>query len=220
MKCGVLMGANIANEIAAGQLAEASLAFNDVSADTHHLLCTLLSGPNFVVSAVRGVEATELCGALKNIVAVAVGLAAGNGYGFNTQASIIRLGFEDMRNFIRRFYGSVDERLFLSSCGIGDLIATCFGGRNQRCSKAYAERGGKSTFEDIEKELLNGQRLQGPETASEVNAIIVSNGLEGKFPLFELVFRVCHTTFDVTNMKAELTKAFEDARYISGIPKM
>lgn len=48
--------------------------------------------------------ATELCGALKNIVAVAAGVIEGLGYGDNTKAAVIRLGFMEMKNFIYQFF--------------------------------------------------------------------------------------------------------------------
>ena len=49
---------------------------------------------------------------------------------------------------------------------------------------------GKS-IEELEKEMLNGQRLQGPETAAEVNFMLKAKGMEDKFPLFTTVHEVC-----------------------------
>lgn len=53
----------------------------------------------------------ELCGALKNIVAIGAGLSEGLGYGENTKAAVIRLGFMEMKRFIYEFFGKRGECL-------------------------------------------------------------------------------------------------------------
>jgi glycerol-3-phosphate dehydrogenase (NAD+) len=66
----------------------------------------------------------------------------------------------------------------LGSCGVADLIATCYGGRNRKCAAEFAKQrlhSSSSTTEEIhalwhhiEQELLNGQKLQGVSTCEEV----------------------------------------------------
>ncbi|VEL18909.1 unnamed protein product, partial [Protopolystoma xenopodis] len=58
----------------------------------------------FRIGVIQDEAGAELCGALKNIVAVGSGITDGLGYGDNTKAAIIRLGFMEMRNFIFRFF--------------------------------------------------------------------------------------------------------------------
>lgn len=59
----------------------------------------------FRISITRDEVGSELCGALKNIVAVGAGVTDGLGYGDNTKAAVIRLGFMEMRSFIFQFFG-------------------------------------------------------------------------------------------------------------------
>lgn len=77
------------------------------------------------------------------------------------------------------------------SCGIADLVTTCYGGRNVKCAAIFA-RTGKS-IHAIEKETLNGQMLQGPLTLEEVFPLLRHHKLEQRFPLFvrlhEIFFR-------------------------------
>ena len=48
---------------------------------------------------------------------------------------------------------------FWESCGVADLITTCFSGRNRKCAEHFAQY--RTPWEDIERDLLNGQKLQG-----------------------------------------------------------
>ncbi|KAJ8371497.1 hypothetical protein AAFF_G00307760 [Aldrovandia affinis] len=66
--------------------------------------------------------------------------------------------------------GPVSLTTFLESCGVADLITICYGGRNRKIAEAFAKTG--KIIEELEKEMLNGQKLQGPANAAEVNHIL------------------------------------------------
>uniref|UniRef100_A0A2I3RUW7 Glycerol-3-phosphate dehydrogenase [NAD(+)] n=3 Tax=Homininae TaxID=207598 RepID=A0A2I3RUW7_PANTR len=157
----VLMGANIASEVADEKFCETTIGCKDPAQG--QLLKELMQTPNFRITVVQEVDTVEICGALKNVVAVGAGFCDGLGFGDNTKAA---------------------------SCGVADLITTCYGGRNRKVAEAFA-RTGKS-IEQLEKELLNGQKLQGPETARELHSILQHKGLVDKFPLFMAVYKVCY----------------------------
>jgi len=175
----VLMGANLANEVALGQFAEATLGCTDAMGPT---LQTLFDTPTFRVRQVHAVEAVELCGAVKNIVALAAGFVDGLDMGSNTKAAVMRIGLQETETFIQHFFPAQSTPL-LESCGVADLVTTCFGGRNRKCAEAFARAGGKRSWEEIEAELLNGQKLQGPMTSAELMPVIKANKLEKKLPL-------------------------------------
>ena len=83
------------------------------------------------------------------------------------------------------FYPGGDHATYFESCGVADLITTCYGGRNRKVSEvkqeivldeqsenflnhlqAFVVR--KKSIVELESDMLNGQKLQGPETAAEV----------------------------------------------------
>merc|ERR1712226_1478671 len=88
--------------------------------------------------------------------------------------------------FIKRVLSPLNGKL---KPGTTDLITTCYGGRNRKVSQAFVER--KKSIVELEGEMLNGQKLQGPETAAEVNYVLAARGLETDFPLFTAVHKIC-----------------------------
>merc|ERR1719487_2245791 len=100
----VLMGANVANEVAKGDFAEATIGCPN--AEQGLKWCKLFNTDDFSVTAVDDVAGAELCGALKNVVALGAGFADGLGYGGNTKAAIIRIGLKEMQLFCEKFYGN------------------------------------------------------------------------------------------------------------------
>merc|ERR1712224_825770 len=144
----------------------------------------------------------ELCGALKNIVAIGAGFCDGLGYGGNSKAAIIRIGLKEMIRFCKVFYEGIQDDTFLESCGVADLITTCYGGRNRLCAEAFAAAGGTKTLEEIETELLAGQKLQGTLTAKEVNHVLKMKNLEHEFPLFTTVYKISYEGHSVDTITA------------------
>ncbi|GMI25848.1 hypothetical protein TeGR_g12845 [Tetraparma gracilis] len=190
IKCSVLMGANIAQEIAEGRFSECTVGA-ETTADREAWL-RLFNTPLFQTRGTSDVPAVEMCGTLKNVVAIGAGFIDGLEEGNNAKAAIMRVGFSEMIKLIKRAYPETSDATFLESCGIADLITTCYGGRNRKCAEAFVQRGGKATFDDIEEELLAGQKLQGVLTSNEVQELIESwgDGAEKEFPLMVTINRI------------------------------
>jgi len=185
------MGANIATNVANGDFVETTLGYTNE--ESIKLIKPLFHYENFLVQTVREVAGVELCGALKNIVAMAAGFCLGLNYGASTYAGILRIGFQEMRSFIKMFFPKVDQEIFFLSCGLADLICTCRGGRNSRVSKAFVEKKCKSSdWTQLEKDMLKGQKLAGLLTCEEVYAILKARDIRAKFPLFTRKFFFLH----------------------------
>ena len=56
------------------------------------------------------------------------------------------------------------------------------------------------TIEELEQEMLNGQKLQGPFTAEEVNYMLKNQNMEGQFPLFTAIHRICVGELKATDL--------------------
>jgi len=189
----VLMGANVANEVAKGDFAEATIGCTDLAIGAKWV--KLFNTKDFAVSPIDDVAGAELCGAMKNVVALGAGFCDGLGYGGNTKAAIIRIGLKEMQAFCQKFYGdrNIKQATFLESCGLADLVTTCFGGRNRKCADIFAKMvaaGTPKTWDVIEAEELNGQKLQGTGTAKDVMTCIKAAGAEKEFPLMVQVYKI------------------------------
>ncbi|XP_058795211.1 glycerol-3-phosphate dehydrogenase [NAD(+)], cytoplasmic-like isoform X1 [Phymastichus coffea] len=185
--CSVLMGANLANEVAEEHFCETTIGCKDKAMGP--IMKDCMQTPNFRVTVVEDTEAVEVCGALKNIVACAAGFVDGLALGDNTKAAVIRLGLMEMVRYVDMFHGGSKISTFFESCGVADLITTCYGGRNRKVSEAFVKTG--KSIEELEKEMLNGQKLQGPATAEEVNGMLKGANATDKFPLFTAVHLIC-----------------------------
>jgi glycerol-3-phosphate dehydrogenase (NAD(P)+) len=86
-------------------------------------ICNLFETDYFRVRPTRSVEALELAGALKNIYAIACGIAEGLGFGINTRAKLITLAYEEFQKLTEKLNYKIDED---ARPGIlGDLVLTC-----------------------------------------------------------------------------------------------
>ena len=133
----VVSGPNLADEIAAGQPTATVVAADDeqVAARIASLCATGTFRP-YTNTDVLGVE---LCGAVKNVIALAVGAAAGRGLGDNSKATIITRGLVEITRLGLRL-GARPET-FSGLAGMGDLVATCSSplSRNQTFGRHLGE---------------------------------------------------------------------------------
>lgn len=120
-RIGVLTGPNLAKEIADGQPAASVVAFDDeaVARDMQGLFMT----PLFRVYTNTDVVGCETAGALKNVMAIATGMASGLGFGDNARAALITRGLAELTRLGVALGGN--PLTFLGLAGIGDLVATC-----------------------------------------------------------------------------------------------
>ncbi len=192
--CAVMMGANLANEIAQGQFCESTVGCSSNSPSTRLRLKRLLETDMFRIRLCDDPKTVEMCGALKNVVAVGAGFVDGLGEGIHVKSALIKRGLIEMMAFVRLFRPEAEDKTFLESCGVADLVTTCFGGRNRLVGEEFARRFANSTpttLHALEAEMLNGQKLQGPMTANEVIHILKSKKQTEKFPIFKRVDDIC-----------------------------
>ena len=118
---GVLTGPNLAKEILAGHAAAAVLAMTDETIAER--LQKVFATNEFRVYTNTDVIGSEIAGALKNIIALAAGMAEGLGTGDNTRAAVITRGLNEITRLGVAMGGRPST--FAGLAGMGDLVATC-----------------------------------------------------------------------------------------------
>lgn len=186
----VLSGANIADEIADGKFCESTIGYKNQ--ENGSIFYELFNEKSFRISLVNDVEAVQVFGALKNVIALGAGFCDALGMGNNTKSALIRIGLLETHRFASKYFGPINPATMLESCGLADLITTCLGGRNRRVSEAFGKAGGKRSWEELEAQMLNGQKLQGTGTCVEVMKILKRDKCVDQFPFISMIHKVAY----------------------------
>lgn len=205
IECGALSGANLAPEVARGKWSETTVAYNipsDFKGAGKDIDAVVLKAafhrPYFHVNVIEDVAGVSVAGALKNIVAIAVGFVEGKGWGDNAKSAIMRVGLIETIRFSNMFFPDSKPSTFThESAGVADLITTCSGGRNVKVGRHMSKTG--ESAQEAEKKLLNGQSSQGIITAKEVHDLLSNVGQVDKFPLFEATYQVIYGDESIHN---------------------
>ena len=179
----VVTGPSFAREVAAG-LPSAVTVHSEDDAFAHKV-ASLLHAPNLRAYSGSDVLGAELGGAMKNVLAVATGVADGMELGLNARAGLITRGMNEMLR-LGVALGARPETL-MGLSGLGDLVLTCTGdlSRNRRLGLALGR--GKAIDEAV-REI--GQVVESVLTANEVVRLADKHGLE--LPISRGVHAVLH----------------------------
>jgi glycerol-3-phosphate dehydrogenase (NAD(P)+) len=179
----VLTGPNLAKEIMSGQPAAAVVAIDDPT--IAHELQRIFSRPNMRVYTNADVVGSEVAGVVKNVIAIAAGMAEGMGFGDNTRATLITRGLAEMSRLGVAMGG--DPMTFAGLAGMGDLIATC-SSRQSRNNSVGLALGQGQTIEEVL--AATNQVAEGVKSSPSVLDLAVRHGIE--MPITEQVVDVCH----------------------------
>lgn len=186
-KLSVLSGPTFAGEIAAALPAAVTIA----SADSEFAarMASVFHNPRFRVYSSDDVIGVQTAGAVKNVLAVAAGIADGLGFGANTRAALITRGLAEIVRLGVALGGRMET--FMGLAGLGDLVLTCTDNqsRNRRFGLALAKGL------DVEQAVSSvGQVVEGAETTRQALGMGERFGIE--LPIVEQVYRVIYGNRD------------------------
>jgi glycerol-3-phosphate dehydrogenase (NAD(P)+) len=180
---GVLTGPNLAKEILAGHAAASVVAMADdrVAFALQEVFATKL----FRVYTNHDVTGCEVGGALKNVIAIASGMADGLGTGDNTRSAVITRGLSELSRLGAAMGGEVQT--FAGLAGMGDLVATCISAQSR--NRHVGEQIGRGrTIDEVIAEM--NMVAEGVKTSKVVMELAEELGVE--MPIAEQVHAVCH----------------------------
>ncbi len=180
---GVLSGPSFALEVARGLPTALTLASEDshfarqTAQSLHHARLRIYSSTDVI--------GVEVGGAVKNVLAIAAGIADGLGFGHNSRAALISRGLAEMSRLGLKLGGHAETLGGLS--GAGDLILTCTGdlSRNRRVGMMLAKQ---QALPDILHEL--GHVAEGVYTVREVYQVAQKSGVD--MPISTAVYRILY----------------------------
>ena len=179
----VLTGPNLAKEILSGQPAASVVAINDGTIASE--LQRIFSRPSLLIYTNPDVVGCEVGGVVKNIIAIAAGMAEGMGFGDNTRATIITRGLAEMTRLGVAL--GANPATFAGLAGIGDLIATC-SSKQSRNNTVGLQLGQGMKIKDILASM--SMVTEGVKSSPPVLDLARRYGVE--MPITEQVVAVCH----------------------------
>jgi glycerol-3-phosphate dehydrogenase (NAD(P)+) len=179
----IISGPTFAREVAADLPTAITIAANQP--DFAHLLADILHGGNFRAYTSSDVIGVEVGGAVKNVLAIAAGIADGLGFGANTRAALITRGLTEIIRLGVTLGGKPDT--FMGLAGLGDLLLTCTDNQSRNRRLGLALGLGKNR-EDAVAEI--GQEVEGVSAAKQTYRLAQEYGIE--MPITEQTYKVLY----------------------------
>ncbi len=160
------------------------LALATKNKKTSTILHNSLENKTLKLRNTNDIIGTEICGSIKNVIAIAAGIINGMGLPESTQAMLITESLHDIKELIKSLGGN--GKTILSFAGFGDLLLTCTStkSRNFRFGKLIGE--GK-TKEEID-EYINNTTIEGLYTLKSIHKLIKNKKVD--IPIIDLIYEI------------------------------
>jgi glycerol-3-phosphate dehydrogenase (NAD(P)+) len=172
---GVLSGPTFSDEVARNLPAALVLALpSTIANDRARELQTLLATPRLRIYLSRDVCGVELCGALKNVLAIAAGLVESLGLGHNAKAALVTRGLAEMARLVEQLGGRPETLMGLA--GMGDLLLTATGPQSR--NRRFGALVGSGRSPKAAAASMGEQVVEGVATTDAALALAESVGVE------------------------------------------
>jgi len=185
----VLAGPNHAEEVAKNLPTATVIA--SVDENVRNSIAELFNTKSFKAYPLEDVKGVEVCGAVKNIVAIAVGICDGLNSGDNAQGSILTLGLSEM-SAVAKIFGAKRTTCY-GLAGVGDLVATCYSEHSR--NRFVGERLAKGKNMEQIKEEMHGMVAEGVRNTKTIYDLMKKQGMET--PLITQTYRVLYENLDL-----------------------
>jgi glycerol-3-phosphate dehydrogenase (NAD(P)+) len=183
-RVAVVSGPNLAREIALEQPTATVVACTDAARGS--LVQAACTAPYFRPYTNSDVIGTELGGAVKNVIALACGMASGMGFGDNTLASLITRGLAETARLGSEL--GADPMTFAGLAGLGDLVATCASPLSR--NRTFGERLGKGDTLEQAQAATHGQVAEGVKSCRSILDLAERHNVD--VPIVRVVESVCY----------------------------
>ncbi|MDB5477678.1 MAG: hypothetical protein JWM96_173 [Alphaproteobacteria bacterium] len=182
---GVLTGPNFAGEVALDLPAASIIAMHEGQQDLAYRLCDVLSTPHFRLYASTDMIGAQIGGAVKNVIAIACGIAHGKQMGDNARAALQTRGIAEMVR-LGQMMGA-DPETFLGLSGVGDLTLTCNAMQSRNFSLGAALGHGKRAADILAE---RSSVAEGYYTADAIVKLAANLNID--MPICQAVYETLH----------------------------
>lgn len=191
----VLSGPSLAIEVASGLPTAITLASNNAAFS--HDLIERFHSPYFRVYQNNDLVGAEICGSVKNILAIATGISDKLALGANARAALITRGLTEMGRLVRALGGQQETLIGLA--GLGDLVLTCTD--NQSRNRQFGLALGGGIIKENAKKAI-GQAIEGLYNTNQVLALAKKYKID--MPITQQIYRILHENLEPKQAVQEL----------------
>lgn len=178
----VISGPSFAIDIANSDPIGLSLATNNK--ETKNIILKSLQNDTLKLRSTTDILGVEICGSIKNIIAIAAGILKGLGFSESTQAMFITESLNDIKELIKAFGG--DKKIILSFAGFGDLLLTATSSKSRNFTFGYMI-GSKVTKEQLD-EYKKNTTIEGLYSLKSIYKLVKDKNVE--IPIIDLIYDI------------------------------
>ncbi len=164
----IVSGPSFADELAKAEPTAVMLASNEL--DLAYRFKLAVENDTFFVHVTQDTVGVQICGMIKNSIALALGILEGAGYGKNAQALVLTQALSELAHIVRAAGGQ--ESTVLSLAGIGDIALTGYSDKSR--NRTLGVQIGKGLYETLDESYVEG--MNGIRAVKELSALAAHNG--------------------------------------------
>ena len=161
-----------------------ALALAGTNEDTIRIVKENLSNDTLKLRECTDLIGIQICGSIKNVIAIAAGIIKGLGYTESTLAFLINESLHDIKYLIDELGG--DKKTVLSFAGVGDLLLTCTSTKSRNFSFGYTV--GSTKDPKVIKDFLESHTVEGYYTLSSIYKLVKTNNIN--LPIINLIYDI------------------------------
>lgn len=191
-KLAVISGGTFAIDMYANCPLGLSLATKNK--ETEYILKKSLQNKYLKLRTTNDIVGIEICGSIKNVIAIASGMLSGMGYPESTSCMFITESLHDIKNLIKALGGN--KKTILSFAGFGDLLLTCtsYKSRNYTLGKMIGERRPQEEIDNY----INTTTIEGLYTLKSIYKLLRRKKV--KMPIIDLIYNIIFKNTDPSEL--------------------
>lgn len=184
----VISGPSFAIDIANTHPVGLSLATSNI--ETEKLLKETLQNDSLKLRTTNDIIGVEICGSIKNVIAIAAGMLSGMNYSESTQAMFVTESLHDIKALIDALGG--DKKTILSFAGVGDLLLTATSTKSRNFKLGYLI-GSNTPKEELEEYMMN-TTIEGLYTLKSIYKLLGDKKVD--MPIIDLIYDIIYNNAD------------------------